>query len=221
VDPRELLARLETLGNPDTARVLRHHGAQDPVWGVRIGDMKPLIRGVGSDPVLAQALFESGVYDAMYLAALVVNGADLSAPTLDRWARLGRGGSIADSTVPWLAVEHPQAWELALGWLDSGVDNTALSGWATLAGLASTLPDSRLDLELLDRLADRAAQGGQGPVFRGQMGYLVALSVYVQPLSVRAQGLLGALGDRGEAGRVAVAKALTRGPIKKRKTMKC
>jgi hypothetical protein len=183
--------------------------------------MKPLVQGVKNDPVLAQALFDSGVYDAMYLSALVVHGASLSEATLDRWARRGYGGSISDSTVPWLAVEHPQAVPLALGWIDCEDEATAVSGWATLAGLASTLPDSTLDLPFLDQMADRAARPGPGPVFRAQVGYLVALAVYVEPLASRAMAHLASWGERGEPARLAVAKARGRGPVRKRKTMKC
>ena len=231
---QELLPRIQALGNPGTARVLKNHGAQDPVWGAKIGDMKPLIKGIRGDPALARGLFESGVYDAMYLSALVVNGADLGAETLDRWARLNYGGGISESTVPWLAVDHPQAVRLGLEWLDSPQEFTAVSGWATFAGLVATQADADLDLPLVRRLLDRAgAEVHTAPnrVRYAMNTFIISVGVYVEPLRAEARVWANRIGPvevfvGNTACEVPLAsayieKTLGRGPVKKRRTLKC
>jgi len=231
---QELLPQIQALGNPGIARLLKNHGAKDPVWGAKIGDMKPLIKGVGSDPALARGLFDSGVYDAMYLSALVVDGADLDAQTLDRWARLGYGGGISESTVPWLAVEHPQAGRLAGEWMDSPQEFTAVSGWATWAGLVATIPDADLDLAQVSRLLDRA--GSQVHTAPNRVRYamntfVISVGVYVQPLRPEAlawadrigpvEVFLGNTACEVPLASAYIEKTLNRGPVKKRRTMKC
>ena len=39
---KEVLTELESLGSEQTRKVLRKHGATDPFFGVKIGDMKNL-----------------------------------------------------------------------------------------------------------------------------------------------------------------------------------
>lgn len=230
----ELLPQIQALGDPGIARILKNHGVKEPVWGARIGDMKPLIKGIRSDPALARGLFESGVYDAMYLSALVVNGADLDAETLDRWAQLDYGSGISESTIPWLAVEHPEAVRLAMKWLDSPQEFTAVSGWATWAGLVAMTPDSQLDLTLVRQLLDRAGthvHTAPNRVRYAMNTFIISVGVYVEPLRAEAQAWAARIGPvevflGNTACEVPLAsryieKTLSRGPVKKRRTMKC
>ena len=48
----EVLAELNALGTEQTKKTLLRHGATEPLFGVRIGDMKPLLKTLKGDPKL-------------------------------------------------------------------------------------------------------------------------------------------------------------------------
>ena len=68
---QQVLAELQKLGSEQTKKTLLRHGAKEPLFGVKIGDTKPLQKKLRGDTDLALALFDTGNYDAMYLAGLV------------------------------------------------------------------------------------------------------------------------------------------------------
>ena len=69
----EVLKELKALGNPATKKMLmNNHGVQEPCFGVKIGDMKPIQKRIKTDQPLALELYDSGNYDAMYLAGFDV-----------------------------------------------------------------------------------------------------------------------------------------------------
>lgn len=69
----EVQAKLKSMGNEGTDRVLRNHGAHDPCLGVKISDMKALQKQLKRDYSLSLELYDSCVYDVMYLAGLLAS----------------------------------------------------------------------------------------------------------------------------------------------------
>ena len=114
----EILARLKSLGNEGTARVLRNHGAHDPCFGVKIGDMKPLQKQLKKDYSLSLALYDSGVYDAMYLAGLIAEPERMMKKDLTRWVKTA-SRPIASYVVGPIAAGSPVGWAQALVWIMS------------------------------------------------------------------------------------------------------
>jgi 3-methyladenine DNA glycosylase AlkD len=64
----EILSELKTLGRDSYKKVLLNHGVREPVFGVKIEEMKKIQKRVKKDYRLALDLYDTGVYDAMYLA---------------------------------------------------------------------------------------------------------------------------------------------------------
>ena len=154
----EALAQLKALGNPGTAKVLSKHGAKEPCYGVKIEDMKTLLKPIKGNNVLAKELFNSGVFDAMYFAGLVADGSTMTKKEIDAWAQKNYGSSISEYTVPWVAAESPFGNELALEWIESNKEFVAVSGWATLSSLVASKPDSELDTKHLKKLLARVGK---------------------------------------------------------------
>ena len=48
-----VMARLESLGSEQTRSTYLRHGATDPLFGVKFGDLRPLARKIGTDHALA------------------------------------------------------------------------------------------------------------------------------------------------------------------------
>ncbi len=73
-DFNAVLATLEKLGQPSLKEMLiRNHGVHEPCWGVKLGDMKPLVRKFKHRQDLAWALYDTGHYDAMIFADMIAD----------------------------------------------------------------------------------------------------------------------------------------------------
>ena len=84
-----LLNELQGLGQDSYRKILLKHGACEPCYGVKIEELKKLHKRLKTDHALALALYDSGVYDAMYLAGLVADDARMTRADLQRWAKKG------------------------------------------------------------------------------------------------------------------------------------
>lgn len=150
-----ILKELETLGSEGTKRILMRHGAKEPLYGVKVGDLKKIQKRIGVDHELALALFETGNYDAMYLACLVADDEKMTKAQLRKWAREAYGGSLNAATVPWVATGSSRGWDLALEWIDSSKDQLSAIGWSTLSSIAMVWSDAEMHLPTIKKLLKR------------------------------------------------------------------
>src|SRR4051812_419190 len=150
-----VLDELEALGSPAIKKVLLKHGAVEPFFGVKIGDMQPLKKKLMGDHALALALYDTGVSDDMYLAGLICDPKKMTKADLARWQKGATWYMLADYTVAWVAAESPFGRELALKWMDAKAEMTATAGWSTYSSLVAITPDEELDLDEIGRLMDR------------------------------------------------------------------
>src|SRR5215208_4500868 len=96
----EVVKELEAMGSASIKKVLLKHDIQEPLFGVKIGDMKKIQNRIKKDYQLALDLYDTGIYDAMYLAGLIADDAKMRPKDLNRWANKANG-ALASSTVPW------------------------------------------------------------------------------------------------------------------------
>jgi hypothetical protein len=232
---KKILEELKPLGSDGYKKVIFNHGVKEPCFGVKIGDLQKIVKRVGNDYRLALELYDTGVYDAMYLAGLIADDPQMTRKDLQRWVAQAYCKPLYGSIVPWVAAGSPQGWELGLEWIDSKTALTAAAGWATLGSLVSIKADADLDLAELKRLLQRVQKSiHQAPnEVRSQMnGFVIAVGTYVQPLTDTALQTGEKIGPvTVDVGNTAcqvpfapdyIRKAEKRGAIgKKRKTAKC
>ena len=150
---QEVLAELKTLGSESTKRMMmKNHGVREPFFGVKIGDMKEIVKRIKKDHQLALDLYDSGNYDAMYLAGLIADDARMSKQDLQRWVEKAYAGSLPGATVAWVAAGSPHGREMALKWIDSDQPMIAAAGWSTLSGIVALKANADLDLAELKKL---------------------------------------------------------------------
>ena len=152
---KEILAELKPLGSDSYKRVMSNHGVKEPFFGVKISELQKIQKRIKKDYQLALDLYGTGNYDAMYLAGLIADDAQMTKKDLQRWIANATHSPLASFTVPWVAAGSPHGWELALEWIDSKKPLTAEAGWATLGSLVSINDDSELELPELKRLLER------------------------------------------------------------------
>jgi hypothetical protein len=232
---KQILAELKPLGTDGYKKVMSNHGVKEPFFGVKISDLQKIQRRIKKDYQLALDLYETGNYDAMYLAGLIADDARMTKKDLQRWIANAIHEPLAGFTVPWVAAGSLHGWELALEWIDSKKTRTADAGWATLRSLVSIKDDSELDLAALKRLLERVRKSiHQAPNdVRSQMNsFVIAVGSYVRPLTDTALQLAEKIGpDSIDMGNTScqvpfapdsIRKVQTRGAIgKKRKSAKC
>jgi len=64
---QQVLAELKEKGSAQTRKVLARHGVPEQMFGVKIGDLKPIAKKIKGRQALACELYAAGNYDAMYL----------------------------------------------------------------------------------------------------------------------------------------------------------
>jgi len=70
---QEILKELEKLGDANTKKVLMTHGAKEPFFGVKVADLKNILKKTKKNHQLALDLYKTGNSDAMYLAGLMAD----------------------------------------------------------------------------------------------------------------------------------------------------
>ena len=196
----DVMSALKKLGSAQTKKTYLRHGCPEPFFGVKIADMKALIKKlkIQNDTALARELYQTGNSDAMYLAGLICDGRQLSRRELDDWANTATWNMISAYTVPWVAVEHPEGWNAALEWIESPHEKLAVAGWSTLGGIVAMDEDEDLDLKAIEQLLDRVAKTiHQSPNHTRYVmnDFVIAIGCYVKPLATKAQAAAAKIGE--------------------------
>ena len=231
----QILSDLRALGSDPYKKILLNHGVREPVFGVKVEALKKIRKQTGKDYRLALDLYDTGVYDAMYLAGLVADESKMTKKDLRHWLAKANCDTLCGSTVPWVTAESPHGWDLALEWIDSKKESAASAGWETLSSLVATKADADLDLPRLKELLRRVEQTihTQPDRVRYSMnGFVIAVGSHVAPLADAAMKTAQAIGTVSvDVGNTAckvpsapdyIKKSHQRGSLgKKRKSARC
>lgn len=233
---KEILEEMKPLGRESYKKLLfKNYGVREPCFGVAIGELKKFQKRIKRDYQLALDLYDTGNYDAMYLAGLIADDARMTRQDLQRWVEKAYAGSLPGATVPWVAAGSPHGHAVALEWIESPKPLVATAGWATLSNLVALKDDAELDLPELKRLLQRVQKTiHQAPdaARHGMNGFIIAVGTYVKSLSEFALRVGEAVGkvtaDCGDNDCQVffapdyIRKAQQNGAVgKKRKTVKC
>lgn len=231
----EIVSELKPLGADSYKKILRNHGIPEPVLGVKIEYLKKFQKRIKKDYRLALDLYDTGIYDARYLAGLVADESKMTKKDLQRWIDSANCGALCEFTVAWVAAESPHGRELALEWIDSPKEQVAAAGWSTLSGLVALKEDDELDLTELKGLLQRVEKDihkERNTVRYAMNNFVISVGSYVKPLTDAATKTAKKVGQvevdmGGTACKVPFApdyikKVQDRGSIgKKRKTVRC
>lgn len=232
-----VMAELKKRGTEKTRATYARHGmGTDNMYGVSMADLKVIAKTIKGQQALALELYETHNLDAMYLAGMVADGAQMNKKQLNSWADAARNlQMISEYTVPWVTVENPDARNLATAWIKSHKEHVAAAGWSTYSGLLATKPDQELNLsEIENLLATIVKESNSAPnrVRYVMNNFIIAVGTYVQPLLRQAKAAARQIGtvsvDLGDTACVIrpaipqIEKIESSGRLgKKRKTIRC
>jgi len=229
------MSLLEECGDAQTKKVLTKHGAKEPFFGVKVAELKKILKKTKKNHELSLELYATGNTDAMYLAGLMADETKITKPQLEDWVKAAYWSYLSEYTVPWVAAETPYGLELGLKWIESKEENIASAGWATLSSYASVRPDDQIDVKLYSKLLDRVAKdihNAENRVKYTMNGFVIAIGTYIKSLTSKSQKAAAEIGKvdvfmNGTACKVPLAKdylqkIIDKGKIgKKRKSARC
>ncbi len=231
----QIMTDLKKKGSAQTRKIYSRHGAPENLFGVSAADMKVIAKKIKGDQNLALALYETGNSDAMYVAGMVADGAQMTKKQLDDWAKQASWYFLSEYAVPSVACQSKFACSLAKKWMKSKQENIASAGWSTYAGTVGVLPDEELDLDEVESLLGKVVKeidNSSNRVRYTMNGFVISVGTYVKPLLKKAKAAAKKIGkievEMGETSCKVplatdyIAKNEKMGRIgKKRKTTKC
>lgn len=233
----DVMSELESMGSEQTRKIYRSHGASGEFFGVKVGDLKLVMKKAkkaGDAHLLALELWDSGNGDARYLAGLMADADRITKKQLESWMKQADWYWLSEHAVAGVAAESPHALACARTWIDAKPEHVAAGGWATWSHWVSIAPDDEIDAseigELIDRV-ERTIHDRPGRVRYTMNGFLIAVGTWVPALRARALEAarrvgkvevdMGATACKVPAADQAIAKAVARNAGKKRKSARC
>lgn len=185
----EVMNELEAMGSEQTKKIFSRHGAREPFFGVKVGDLKKIVKKVKKDHELSLELYETGNSDAMYLAGLIADENQITKEQLQDWVEKAYWYMISEYTVAWIAAESNYGHELGVEWIESDEERIASAGWATLSNLVSIKSNDELDIQELDTFLDyisKTIKHSSNRVKYTMNGFVIAVGSYVPKLTETA-----------------------------------
>ncbi len=113
----EIMLELEQYGDPQTKKTLMTHGAREPLFGVKVADLKKILKKTKKNHELSLELYNTGNSDAMYLAGLMADETKITKEQLESWVENATGIIKANL----LFLGWPQKHLTVLNWDVNGL----------------------------------------------------------------------------------------------------
>jgi len=194
---KEVLQELESYGDENTKRTLATHGAKEPFFGVKVADLKKILKRTKVNHELSLELYATGNSDAMYLAGLMADEKQITKEQIEDWVDKAYWYYLFEYTVPWVASETDFGFDLALEWIKHDEERFAAAGWATLASYAALNSDELLDIAKYTELLETAGNNvhnAKNRVGFAMNGFVIAIGSYVPELTAKAKEIAAKIG---------------------------
>ncbi|MHC0038546.1 DNA alkylation repair protein [Pseudoneobacillus sp. C159] len=142
MDFETVMQELEALGKERLKKTYIGNGAHEPLFGVATGAMKPLSKIIKKNQPLAEQLYATGNYDAMYFAGIIADPNAMTAADFERWIDEAYFYMLSDYVVAVTLSETDIAQEVADKWIASGEELKMSAGWSCYCWLLGNRKDS-------------------------------------------------------------------------------
>lgn len=149
---KEIIDELEPLASPRTKKSHIKQGAKEPLFGLTVKSMKPLAKRLlklENCQDIAYDLFDTGNYDLMYLAGMIVNPHIMSEEKYNDWLSKAYFYMITDYIIAISLSENENALDYADKWIESNDDLTISAGYHTYCWRIASQSDDIFDEESL------------------------------------------------------------------------
>lgn len=154
MDSQMVMQELEALGKERTKKMYISNGAQEPLFGVATGAMKPIAKKIKINQPLAEELYATGNYDAMYFAGIIADPKAMTESDFDRWIDAAYFYMLSDYVVAVTLAEADIAQEVADKWIASGEELKMSAGWSCYCWLLGNRKDSEFSESKLSNMLE-------------------------------------------------------------------
>ncbi|MFE8703085.1 DNA alkylation repair protein [Cytobacillus sp. FJAT-54145] len=149
-----VMRELEALGKERTKKMYISNGAQEPLFGVATGAMKPIAKKIKMNQPLAEELYATGNYDAMYFAGIIADPKSMTESDFDRWMDGAYFYMLSDYVVAVTLSESDLAQEVADKWIASGDELRMSAGWSCYCWLLGNRKDHEFNESKISNMLD-------------------------------------------------------------------
>lgn len=154
MDFETVMQELEDLSKPRMKKIYLSNGAQEPLFGVTTGEMKPMSKKIKKNQPLAEELYATGNYDAMYFAGVISNPKVMTESDFDRWMDAAYFYMLSDFVVAVTLSESDIAQEVADKWIASGQELRMSAGWSCYCWLLGNRSDNEFSESKISDMLD-------------------------------------------------------------------
>jgi 3-methyladenine DNA glycosylase AlkD len=149
-----VMQELEALGKERMKKIYISNGAHEPLFGVATGAMKPIAKKIKKNQALAEELYATGNYDAMYFAGIIADPKAMTESDYDRWMDAAYFYMLSDFVVAVTLAESNIAQEVADKWIASGEELRMSAGWSCYCWLLGNRKDVEFSESKISNMLD-------------------------------------------------------------------
>ncbi|MGE8036213.1 DNA alkylation repair protein [Lysinibacillus sp. NPDC093692] len=154
MDFETVMQELEALGKERTKKMYISNGAHEPLFGVATGAMKPIAKKIKKNQQLAEELYATGNYDAMYFAGIIADPKAMTESDFDRWIDGAYFYMLSDYVVAVTLSESDIAQDVADKWIASGDELKVSAGWSCYCWLLGNRKDNEFSESKISNMLD-------------------------------------------------------------------
>lgn len=155
MDFEMVMQELEALGKERIKKTYISNGAHEPLFGVATGAMKPIAKKIKKNQSLADQLYSTGNYDAMYFAGIIADPLAMTEADFERWMDGAYFYMLSDYVVAVTLAETDIAQDVADKWIASGEELRMSAGWSCYCWLLGSRPDAEFSPGKLATMLDQ------------------------------------------------------------------
>lgn len=197
MDFQTVMEELQALGKERTKKMYVSSGAKEPVFGVATGAMKPMAKQIKIDQPLAEELYATGNYDAMYFAGIIADPKAMTTSDFERWMDGAYFYMLSDYVVAVTLSESDIAQDVADNWIASGDELRMSAGWSCYCWLLGNRKDSEFQKDKISAMLDKVKHEiHQAPerTKASMNNFLYTVGISYKPLSEKAAETAKAVG---------------------------
>ncbi len=148
----EILSKLESLADPKVKSINHRNGAGENQFGVKLGDIRAIAKGIKVNHELGLELWKTGNLDARLLALLILKPKQFTENEVEVIAEEVDSQQLADWVGTNILKVHPAKDSLRARWMESEHPVKARFGWSLTAGTLAKKSDPQVLTDLLNRI---------------------------------------------------------------------
>jgi 3-methyladenine DNA glycosylase AlkD len=197
MDAETVMKELEALGKERIKKTYISNGAHEPLFGVATGAMKPLAKIIKKDQTLAEQLYATGNYDAMYFAGVIADPLIMNEDDFERWIEGAYFYMLSDYVVAVTLAETKIAQIVADKWIASGEELKMSAGWSCYCWLLGNRKDHDFDpnkiADMLDQV-EKAIHHSPERTKSAMNNFIYTVGISYLPLHEKAVATAKAVG---------------------------